>query len=59
MGNEASAVAAANYGGANRTVDVVAPGGVQLVEWLETQIVLTGWAELLMSGKWSGSPKAG
>ena len=55
----ASAVAAASFGGANRSVDVVAPGGSQRVEWLETQIVLTGWAELLMSGKWSGTTKIG
>ena len=55
----ASAVAAASFGGANRLVDVVAPGGSQRVEWLETQIVLTGWAELLMSGKWSGTTKIG
>jgi diaminopimelate epimerase len=43
----AAAVAAAAYGGADRAVDVVAPGGSQRVEWTPDQIWLTGWAEVL------------
>lgn len=43
----ASAVAAAFAGGAARTVDVVAPGGTQRVEWAPDTIWLTGWAELV------------
>ena len=51
-GASASAVAAAAHGGASRVVDVVAPGGVQRVEWLDDGIYLTGWAELLFEGSW-------
>jgi diaminopimelate epimerase len=51
-GTSASAVAAAAHGGANRVVDVEAPGGTQRVEWLEDGIYLTGWAELLFDGIW-------
>jgi len=49
-GSAASAVAAAAHGGAAREVDVVAPGGIQRVEWREDGIYLTGWAELVMEG---------
>jgi diaminopimelate epimerase len=48
----AAAVAAAAYGGANRTVDVVAPGGRQRVEWSEAGIRLTGWAEVVGEVEW-------
>ena len=48
----ASAVAAAKYGGANRVLDVVSPGGVQHVEWDEDGIYLTGSAELIAHCKW-------
>ena len=49
----ASAVAAAEFGGANRIVDVVSDGGTQKVEWAESnEIRLTGWAELLAHGQW-------
>ena len=48
----ASAVAAAKYGGANRVLDVVSPGGAQHVEWDEDGIYLTGSAELIAHGKW-------
>ena len=51
-GAAASAVAAAAHAGASRVVDVVAPGGVQRVEWLDGGIYLTGWAELLFEGIW-------
>jgi diaminopimelate epimerase len=51
-GSCASAVAAAAHGGASRSIDVVAPGGVQHVEWTDAGIFLTGWAELVMDGHW-------
>lgn len=51
-GTSASAVAAAAHGGANRVLDVEAPGGTQRVEWLDDGIYLTGWAELLFEGTW-------
>jgi diaminopimelate epimerase len=49
-GSSASAVAAAAHGGAARSLDVVAPGGTQRVEWLEDGIYLTGWAEVVLEG---------
>ena len=48
----ASAVAAAHCCGADREVDVVSPGGTQRVEWSDTAIALTGWAELVARGEW-------
>jgi len=48
----AAAVAAAAYGGADRTVDVVAPGGSQRVEWTAEGLWLTGWAELVATIDW-------
>jgi len=51
-GSSASAVAAAAHGGASRSVDVVAPGGTQRVEWREDGVYLTGWAEIVMEGRW-------
>lgn len=51
-GTCAAAVAAAAYGGANRTLDVVAPGGRQRVEWTEDGIRLTGWAEVVGEVDW-------
>ena len=48
----ASAVAAAFAGGAGRRVEVVAPGGSQLVEWTEDTIWLSGWAELVGVVEW-------
>jgi diaminopimelate epimerase len=48
----AAAVAAAAYGGASRTSDVVSPGGTQRVAWTEEGIALTGWAELIATGEW-------
>jgi diaminopimelate epimerase len=47
-----AAVAAAAYGGASRIVDVISPGGTQRVEWLEDGIFLTGWAQLVLEGRW-------
>jgi diaminopimelate epimerase len=51
-GSCASLVAAAAFGGAARTADVVAPGGTQRVEWLDDSVYLTGWAEVLCEGEW-------
>lgn len=48
----AAAVAAAAYGGANRAVDVVSPGGTQHVEWTSEGIWLSGWAELVATIDW-------
>lgn len=50
----AAAIAAAAYGGAERSVDVVAPGGTQHVEWTDDGIALTGWAELTGAVTWWG-----
>jgi diaminopimelate epimerase len=54
-GSSASAVAAAAHGGAARAVDVMAPGGVQHVEWREDGVYLTGWAEIVLDGHWLGA----
>lgn len=51
-GSCAAAVAAAAHGGANRTVDVLAPGGAQTVTWNDTGVQLTGGAEVLCDGVW-------
>ena len=51
-GTCAAAVAAAAYGGANRSVEVIAPGGTQHVEWTSNEILLTGWAENVASIEW-------
>ena len=50
----ASVVAAAAYGGADRAVDVISPGGTQRVEWESDGIYLTGWAEITVRGTWTG-----
>lgn len=49
----AAAVAAMAYGGADRDVEVVSPGGVQRVEWREDGLYLTGWAELVADVRWT------
>jgi diaminopimelate epimerase len=54
-GSSASAVAAAAHGGASRSVDVIAPGGTQRVDWREDGVYLTGWAEIILEGFWTGS----
>jgi diaminopimelate epimerase len=51
-GSCAALIAAAEYGGAARQADVIAPGGVQQVEWREDSVYLTGWAEILFDGEW-------
>jgi diaminopimelate epimerase len=48
----AAAVAAMRYGGADRDVEVVSPGGAQRVEWLADGLYLTGWAELIAEAQW-------
>lgn len=48
----APVVAAAAHGGACRDVQVMSPGGTQRVEWREDGLYLTGWAELLVAGRW-------
>ena len=52
----AAAVAAAAFGGANRACDVIAPGGVQHVEWTADDIWLTGWAEIIGRIEWWADP---
>jgi len=54
-GSTAAAVAAAAHGGAARVVEVIAPGGSQRVEWSDAGAYLTGWAELVMDGRWLGT----
>lgn len=48
----AAAVAAMAYGGAPRDVHVASPGGIQRVEWRDSGLFLTGWAELIVDGRW-------
>ena len=48
----AAAVAAAHYGGAARSAEVVSPGGAQRVDWTEEEIRLTGWADIVARGRW-------
>jgi diaminopimelate epimerase len=52
-GSCAAAVAAAAHGGAERRVEVVAPGGTQVVEWTDGGVRLTGWAEIICDGTFS------
>jgi diaminopimelate epimerase len=47
----AAAIAAMQYGGADRDVQVVAPGGAQRVEWRSGGLFLTGWAEVVLEGQ--------
>jgi diaminopimelate epimerase len=49
-GSCAAAVAAAAHGGADRAMDVVAPGGTQRVVWSDSGLTLTGWAEIIADG---------
>lgn len=50
----AAAVAAMEFGGAARDVDVVSPGGTQRVEWLKEGLFLTGRAEVIAVCEWRG-----
>jgi diaminopimelate epimerase len=51
-GSCAALVAAASFGGAERSADIVAPGGGQRVEWPDDHVYLTGWAEVVCRGEW-------
>jgi diaminopimelate epimerase len=48
----AAAVAAMQFGGAARDVEVESPGGSQRVEWREDGLYLTGWAEIVAEVRW-------
>jgi diaminopimelate epimerase len=48
----AAAVAAAEFGGAERSVEVVSPGGTQRVTWGIDGLWLTGWAEVVAQVEW-------
>jgi diaminopimelate epimerase len=48
----AAAVAAMAFGGAARDVEVIAPGGTQRVEWRDSGLFLTGWAEVVFEARW-------
>jgi diaminopimelate epimerase len=48
----AAAVAAIQYGGAARDVEISSPGGSQRVEWTDDGLFLTGWAELIAEAAW-------
>ena len=48
----AAAVATAEYGGADRSVEVVSPGGTQRVTWGADGLWLTGWAEVVAQVEW-------
>jgi diaminopimelate epimerase len=48
----AAAVAAMSFGGADRDVEVISPGGAQRVEWRPSGLFLTGWAEVVLDGRW-------
>ena len=50
----AAAVAAIQFGGAARDVQVVSPGGAQRVEWTDEGLFLTGWAEVIAEATWLG-----
>ncbi len=52
----AAAVAAARFGGASRSAEVVSPGGTQHVDWTEDEIRLTGWADIVARGQWVPPP---
>jgi diaminopimelate epimerase len=48
----AAAVAAMQFGGAARDLQVLSPGGAQRVEWNDEGLFLTGWAELIAEAGW-------
>jgi diaminopimelate epimerase len=58
-GTAAAAVVAAAHGGASRSMDVVAPGGTQRVEWRTDGVHLTGWAEIVLEGHWTAGISPG
>jgi len=48
----AAAVAAMAYAGVERDAEIVSPGGAQHVEWNESGLFLTGWADMVWEGRW-------
>jgi diaminopimelate epimerase len=48
-------VAAIQFAGARRDLEVVSPGGTQRVQWRDDGLHLTGWAEVIAEIKWSKS----
>lgn len=50
----AAAVAAMQFGGADRDVEVISPGGTQRVEWRPDGLYLTGAAEIIATCEWRG-----
>jgi diaminopimelate epimerase len=48
----AAAVAAIQFGGAARDLQIESPGGTQRVEWDDEGLFLTGWAELIAASQW-------
>ncbi|MGH9241129.1 MAG: diaminopimelate epimerase [Vicinamibacterales bacterium] len=57
-GSTAAAVAAAAHGGASRSIDVMTPGGLQHVDWQDSGAFLTGWADLVLEGRWLEGDRA-
>jgi diaminopimelate epimerase len=55
-GTCAAAVAAIAHHGADRRIDVAAPGGLQSVEWTGDGVSLVGWAELVARVDWPFAP---
>ena len=55
----AAAVAAIQFEGVNRDVEVASPGGTQRVEWTADGLFLTGWAEVLAEVHWLGTESSG
>lgn len=51
----AAAVAAIQFAGARRDLEVVSPGGTQRVQWRDDGLHLTGWAEVIAEIRWSKS----
>jgi diaminopimelate epimerase len=51
-GSCAALIAAAQFGGAERDAEIIAPGGAQRVEWRDDGVYLTGSAEVLCAGEW-------
>ena len=48
----AAAVAAIQFGGAARDLQIESPGGTQRVEWDDEGLFLTGWAEIIAESHW-------
>jgi diaminopimelate epimerase len=57
-GSCAALVAAASFGGASRSAEVIAPGGAQQVNWQDDHVYLTGSAEVLFEANWLLPPVA-